>query len=163
MKGLEKTQLPLIKSFIMNVSWEKSKVFFFLIKVIVIFQEKLRQDIGLSGVFFGKQNYFCDTQMEYLHSVSVCWCWFAPSLLVLKPLILSRMWSLVIQLFCIQASLYYKWKCSFLEGVFSPFHLPKGNIDMMAKLRQPFWTMRWDSHIGNGWAARNQQLCTARV
>ena len=36
-KGLKKTQLPLIKSFIMNVSWEKNKVFFFLIKVVVIF------------------------------------------------------------------------------------------------------------------------------
>lgn len=144
----------------MNVSWEKSKVFFFLIKVVVIFQEKLRQDIGLSGSFFGKQNYFCDTQMKYLLSVSVCQCWFAPSLLVLKPLILSHMWSLVIHLFCIQASLYYKWKWNFLEGFFSPFHLPKGNIDMMAKLRQLLWTMRWDSRIGNGWAARNQKLCT---
>lgn len=33
----EKTRLSLIKSFIMNVSWAKSKVFFFLIKVVLIF------------------------------------------------------------------------------------------------------------------------------
>ena len=37
MKGLKKPDFLLLNLFIMNVSWEKSKVFFFLIKVVLIF------------------------------------------------------------------------------------------------------------------------------